>query len=376
MTVKKNQQENFVGIHPRATVETGLSRREFLKAPATFAAASLILPTAIGNALMSGEAHAEPISAVLNPRYYPLENFVPDLDLSGKVAVITGASRGIGRATAEALATKGVEVIGTSRDPETVLNLPAYPLLELDITKPKSVERFSKMLSNKLRGRKLDILINNAGRFVLGPMLASGLDSAYYFAQLNLATETLYHGHIRVTNALLPLMPTQGYARLLYTVSSAAYLVSGTDSLTPWLQPYISAKRALLAYVNGLRRIFSESSSNIQISTINPYIIATTGAEHPHPIYLQPVTDSGFTSDPRYAPFNQMLAIIRQIQQMGLPAALVGDAYAQLCASAHPPFNVMAGSIHEPFASQGGTTLIESMILAENEESAVRFNCN
>ncbi|HYE37675.1 SDR family NAD(P)-dependent oxidoreductase [Methylocaldum sp.] len=223
----------------------------------------------------------------------------------------------------------------------------------------------------------MDILINNAGRFVIGPVAPAMLDSpSFYFEQLQLATETLYSGHARVTNAVLPLMPTEGYARLLFTVSSAAYLVSGTDPLTPWVQGYISAKRALLAYVNSLRFALREASSNIVISTVNPYIIGTTGADHPNPIYTQPVSDNGFTDDPPSAPFNQILSLIREIQSRGLSPSFVGNAYAQLLETVEPPANIVVGSTQEPYATQGGTAFLKSLLLAENTESAIRFGCS
>jgi NAD(P)-dependent dehydrogenase (short-subunit alcohol dehydrogenase family) len=289
------------------------------------------------------------------------------------LAVITGASRGIGRATAEALIALGAEVIGTSRDVAHVPNPPAYPLLDLDITKPKSVRHFIAALS----GRKVDILINNAGRFVLGNIILAPTRSLdFYSAQHQLGVETLYTGHVRVTNELMPFMPTNGYARLLFTVSIVAYLVGGTDQFTHWVQGYVSAKRALLAYANSLRAALREASSNIQISTVNPFFIATKGAEHPYPIYTEPVSDNGFTNDPPTAPFNEFLAFIRQRQAAGLPASFVGDAYAQLLGMYKPPANVVVTSTKEPFATQGGTTFIESIVLAENTESALRFSCS
>ncbi|MGZ8245118.1 SDR family NAD(P)-dependent oxidoreductase [Methylomagnum sp.] len=355
----------------------GITRRDFLRVPTAVAATSIALPSMLGSVFMAETAKAANGGAILDPRYYPLENFEPEIDLHGKLAVITGASRGIGRAAAEALAARGAEVIGTSRNVKTVPNPPAYPLLDLDITKPKSVDKFIKALNRRLnRRKKVDILINNAGRFVIGPVAPATLDSSsFYFEQLQLATETLYLGHIRVTNALLPLMPAQGYARVLFTVSSAAYLVSGTDPLLPWIQQYVSAKRALLAYANSLRFALREASSNIVISTVNPYIIGTTGADHPHPIYTQPVSDTGFTDDPPSAPFNQILSLIRQIQSTGLPPSFAGNAYAQLLASSEPSANVVVGSTQEPYATQGGTAFLESLLLAENAESAIRYSC-
>ncbi len=347
---------------------SSISRRVFLKAPAAAAACSVLPSLALPVNAATG------CEIMLSPRYYPLESFVPELDISGKVAVVTGASRGIGRATAEALAARGVEVIGTSRDVSTVPNPPAYTMLDLDITVLSSVRRFVNDLSRTIGNRKVAILINNAGRFVLGGIIPESLSpNDTFYDQLRLASETLYHGHVRMTNAIMPMMPTSGYARLLFTVSIAGYATGGTDALTAWLQPYTSGKRALLGYANTLRGWLSATSSPIRVSTVNPYFIATTGSEHPNPIYMQPVDENGMS--PTSEPFNQFLAVVRQLGGNALPASFVGETYAQLLQTQQPPANVVVGSRTEPWASRGGTAMIESMLVNENLASAPRFTC-
>lgn len=356
---------------------SGMARRNFLRAPAAVAA-TIALPSMFGSVFMADAAKAATGRPILDPEYYPLKDFEPELELHGKVAVITGASRGIGRATAEALIALGAEVIGTSRNVARLRDRPAYHMLDLDITEPQSVHRFVGALTRKLHGRKVDILINNAGRFVLGNIICPPTGSPkLYLEQLQLGTETLYLGHIRLTQAILPLMPTEGYARLLFTASIAAYLVGGTDPITPWVQGYLSAKRALLAYANSLRHALNEASSSIRLSTVSPYFVATQGAEHPNPIYTEPVLDNGFTDEPPTAtPFNQFLGFIRQRQAAGLPPAFVGDAYAQLLTLQEPPANVVVASTEEPLATQGGSEFIGSISLAENAESGLTLNCS
>ena len=78
----------------------------------------------------------------LHPQFYPLPGCWPSIDLRGKVAVITAASTGIGRAAGEALAARGVHVIGTSRDVASVRHRPAFTLLSLDIAKPGPIDAF------------------------------------------------------------------------------------------------------------------------------------------------------------------------------------------------------------------------------------------
>lgn len=164
----KKQNDVLNECHDKSSKASVITRRDFLKAPSVLAATSIVLPSVFGNMFMADTANADAGNTILTPRYYPLESFEPEIDLHGKLAVITGASRGIGRATAEALIAQGAEVIGTSRDVSQVPNPPAYSLLDLDITKAKSVRRFAADLVRLLDGRTVDILINNAGRHVMG----------------------------------------------------------------------------------------------------------------------------------------------------------------------------------------------------------------
>ena len=80
------------------------------------------------------------------------------VDLSGKRAIVTGASSGIGRATAKALAEEGVRVAGGAR---RVDRLETEVALELDVTDLASSERFVAEAVERLGG--LDVLVNNAG---------------------------------------------------------------------------------------------------------------------------------------------------------------------------------------------------------------------
>jgi NAD(P)-dependent dehydrogenase (short-subunit alcohol dehydrogenase family) len=199
----------------------------------------------------------------------------------------------------------------------------------------------------------------------------------FYLDQNQLGIETVYRGHVRMTNTIMPLMSTHGYARILFTVSMSAYLVGGSEPASSFQHTYTSGKRALLAYANSLRAILREASSNIRVSTVNPYFIPTDIAEHPNPIYTKPVLDNGYTDDPPTpTPFNQFLTFYRQTLSVALDPSFFGLTYAQLLAMEDPPANVVVASTTEPSAPPGGTALIESIALAENAESATRFSCS
>jgi 3-hydroxy acid dehydrogenase/malonic semialdehyde reductase len=115
--------------------------------------------------------------------------------LEGKSAVVTGASSGIGAATALALAGEGARVVGGARRVERIQ--PPLTPLELDVTDPDSCERFVKGATAELTG--VDILINAAG-------LALGRDLFDESTEEDERTvlETNVNGLIRMTRLFLP----------------------------------------------------------------------------------------------------------------------------------------------------------------------------
>ena len=115
--------------------------------------------------------------------------------LEGKSAVVTGASSGIGAATALALAGEGARVVGGARRVERI-QAPLTPL-ELDVTDPDSCERFVKAATEELTG--VDILVNAAG-------LALGRDLFDESTEEDerRVLETNVNGLIRMTRLVLP----------------------------------------------------------------------------------------------------------------------------------------------------------------------------
>lgn len=344
-----------------------LSRRNLLGAAGWLAAAAAGAPSALAQS-----ASAQPFRTAVSPVYFPRDGFVPELSIGGKVAVITGASRGIGLATGLRLMAEGVTVIGTSRVPANYPGHP-FPLLTLDVSAPASVDAFVADLVAELGGRSVDILINNAGRYVFGtPVpIAPALVGAFE-AGIQLGMETLYVGHVRVTNRLLPLMTQGAYSRLLFTVSDAGYDVGGTalgESVgQSFLSAYFSGKRALLAYANNLRGFLRTSGSPIQVGTVNPMVIKTALPIGSNPIYLEPVDGSGNSTNPF---LQAVLQGFRAAHAVALSPDFVGETYAQLLRMQNPPPNVVTGSRTEPFATQCGSALLEQLFLDENAQSAL-----
>jgi len=145
-----------------------------------------------------------------------------DLGLKGKVAVITGGSDGLGRATAERLAEEGCAVALCARSAERLravadgirrrggeaLDLPA------DVTRPADLERFVGAALDRF-GR-LDVLVNNAGTSAARPF--EGVDDAAWQADLELKL----FAAIRCTRLCLPAMRRAGGGRIVNILNTAA----------------------------------------------------------------------------------------------------------------------------------------------------------
>ena len=352
----------------------GLSRRHLFRTPLAIAAGSIAAPSLLS--ALVGEANAAHLGhPKLDPRYYPLKHFRPDIRLNGKLAVVTGASRGNGRAVGEALKALGIHVIGTSRDPASVPNPPAFPLLKLDIADPASVLAFPALLAANARFQQrgqVDILCNNAGRMVFGQIVPfPPTDPAFYFSQRDLGMRTLYSGHVMMTKVMLPLMANSGYSRITFTVSSISYLTGFAQPGGSYMDVYNAGKAALRSYANCLAAAFRDAQSNVRVSCVHPYAMRTALAEHPNPVYTQPVGANGLSAtDPI---FNAVVTGGRQLLANALPPSMVGDTYAQLLRMAEPELNVVVGSPREPLATQGANAFVEEGLLDENEVSALPF---
>jgi NAD(P)-dependent dehydrogenase (short-subunit alcohol dehydrogenase family) len=344
------------------------SKRRFL---AGLASAGLVAPALLTDNLTRA-APAPPFEVRLAPKYYPTPNHVPEINLAGKVAVITGASHGIGLAVGLALQALGVQVIGTSRTPAAYSGHP-FPLLNLDLVDPASIQGFVATILGRpeVQGAGgIDILVNNAGRGVIGGVIP--VDPNMYFAGIQTGLATLYGGHVAVTSALLQALAARsasGYARIMFTTSVQAYIDGGGDLGITFGHSYTASKRALLSYANALRRILDASGLAIKVSTLNPLWVNTAIASGTRPIFLQPVDANGNAiGDPN---FQLVLDAFRALVANGLPTSYAAQAYVQLLTATNPEANVVVGSDVEPYASHGGTESLITILKEEMRQSAV-----
>jgi NAD(P)-dependent dehydrogenase (short-subunit alcohol dehydrogenase family) len=148
-----------------------------------------------------------------------------------KVVLITGASSGIGRATAELLTSRGYRVFGAARNPDTVVPLQAVELLPLDVRDDGSVQAGVETALS--RGGRIDVLVNNAGYTVVGAIEETSPSEAQALFDTNV------FGVLRMVRAVLPAMRRQGSGTIVNT-SSVLGLLPG-----PFMGLYASSKHAL-----------------------------------------------------------------------------------------------------------------------------------
>jgi NADP-dependent 3-hydroxy acid dehydrogenase YdfG len=180
---------------------------------------------------------------------------VPTIDISGKTAIVTGASSGIGRATAAALAAAGVRVAGGARRVE---RLETEIKLELDVRDRASSERFVAAAVADLGG--IDILFNNAG-------LALG---RYPFTDSNEEDEdtvltTNVIGLLRMTRLCLPHIRDDGHIVNMGSVAGRQAYENGAS--------YIASKFAVRGFTYALREDLL--GRPIRITTVDGGLVET-----------------------------------------------------------------------------------------------------
>jgi 3-hydroxy acid dehydrogenase / malonic semialdehyde reductase len=177
------------------------------------------------------------------------------VDLTGKTAIVTGASSGFGRSTARMLAEAGVRVAGGARRVE---RLETDLALELDVTDPASCERFVAAAVEQLDG--VDILINNAG-LALGRAPfdeSSEQDERTVF-------ETNVNGLVRMTRLCLPHIRDGGHIVNLGSIAGRqAYENAAT---------YVASKFAVRGFTYALREDLL--GRPIRLTTVDPGLAET-----------------------------------------------------------------------------------------------------
>ena len=187
------------------------------------------------------------------------------VDMSNqRVALVTGASSGVGQATARLLSARGYKVFGTSRNAAGAGSTPGVELLALDVRADDSVRACVEAVA--ARGGRLDVLINNAGYELAGALEEVSLQEARD------QFETNFFGVVRMINAALPVMRRQKSGHIV-NVSSLAGL-----SPIPFMGFYSASKFAVEGYTEALRH--EVKPFNIHVSLLEPAFLKTPMMSH------------------------------------------------------------------------------------------------
>jgi NADP-dependent 3-hydroxy acid dehydrogenase YdfG len=192
--------------------------------------------------------------------------------LADKVAIVTGASSGIGEATALALAAEGATVVIVARRGDRLQTLAtrltdiggqAVPITA-DVSDEAQIEAVVQQTQAKFG--KVDILINNAGVMLLG--MIDGANTEDWRRMINLNVLGLMYA----THKVLPLMKAQGAGHIV-NISSVAGRVANAGSGV-----YNASKWAVGAFSEALRKEVYQN--NIRVTIIEPGLVATELPQH------------------------------------------------------------------------------------------------
>ena len=206
------------------------------------------------------------------------------MDLTGKVAIVTGVSSGIGRATTEALLARGAAVAGWGRKAPEGLTNERFLFFECDVRDEHAVvEAFTN--TQRELGLEIHVLVNNAGLGIFGPI--DGFKSEDWHAMF----DTNVNGLFYCTRAVLPQMKQQHEGHIINVASLAA--TAGTANLAG----YCATKYAVRGFSDAL---FKEvRPDGVKVTCIMPGSVetnfngATPGAEpDPHKMQPQDIADA------------------------------------------------------------------------------------
>jgi short-subunit dehydrogenase len=170
------------------------------------------------------------------------------------VAIVTGASSGIGEATAELLANSGYKVYGTSRKGAQATQR-SYKMIALDVNSEESIEAALKEVV-KIEGR-IDLVVNNAGFGV-----APGGAEESSIEQSKMIFDTNFFGIVRMTRAVVPYMRKQGKGRII-NIGSILGLIPA-----PYMATYAATKHAVEGFSESLDHELR--TRGIRVSVVEP----------------------------------------------------------------------------------------------------------
>ncbi|MFI5780089.1 SDR family oxidoreductase [Nocardia sp. NPDC051570] len=231
--------------------------------------------------------------------------------MASRTVLITGASSGIGAATAAALAARGFRVIGTSRKPEAMAESARIPGVEyraLDLADTAAIETFAAELG------EIDILINNAGESQAAPLEELPIDAIRRLFQVNV------FGPVRLAQLVLPGMRTRGRGHIVMVGSMLASFPLAYRS------SYVATKTAIKGFADAMRR--EVSPFGIAVTTIEPGSV-NTGITTRREVFIG-------ENSPYRAELDTVLAVLKRNEAKGISSEKTAETILRAIESRKP----------------------------------------
>jgi NAD(P)-dependent dehydrogenase (short-subunit alcohol dehydrogenase family) len=244
-----------------------------------------------------------------------------------KSVVITGASTGIGWATAKLLLDRGFRVFGSVRKPADADRLRGefganFTPLIFDVTNEAAVLAAAREVRVAQNGATLGGLVNNAGIAVAGPVLELAADEFRRQMDVNVI------GPIIATQAFGPLLGSdpslKGPKGRIVMVSS----VAGKNG-NPLMSAYSASKHAVEGLSESLRR-------EMMLFGVDVIIVAPGAVKTPIWSKADEVDISGYRNSPFFPALQRIRKFMTQLGENGLPAETIAETIADALTSAHP----------------------------------------
>src|SRR5262245_13998043 len=182
--------------------------------------------------------------------------------LEGRIALVTGASSGIGRALSSLLAERGASLALAGRDAAALAEVAertgGQPVA-VDLAEPDGAERLADLVLE--RYGRVDLLVNNAGAGWAGDLAAMPMDLAERLVTLNLVAP------VRLTRLLLPGMLERGSGHLVYVTSIAGATGVAREAV------YAATKAGLATFADSVRE--EVAGSGVTVSVVVPGVVDT-----------------------------------------------------------------------------------------------------
>jgi hypothetical protein len=244
-----------------------------------------------------------------------------------KSVVITGASTGIGWATAKLLLDRGFRVFGSVRKQADADRLKGefganFTPLIFDVTDEAAALAAAREVRNSLNGETLSGLVNNAGIAVAGPVLELSADEFRRQMEVNVI------GPIITTQAFGPLLGSdpslKGPKGRIVMISS----VAGKNG-SPLTSAYSASKHAIEGLSESLRR-------ELMLFGIDVIIVAPGAVKTPIWSKADEVDISAYRNSPYFPALKGMRKYMLKLGETGLPAEKIAERIAEALTSAHP----------------------------------------